>query len=158
MRTLYECINETLGYPEIIKPGLEKFCRILAKITEKIPVGKIVTILGETYWDQDPSVTKESYLRCDTSYFSNNAALADVDGYLCYDRNGDYTSFLHKPTSAQLDKVKDYIENEIKKSLGSDKKLLDEYGAKFKVKIKDYNKFYQPPNTYGIGISIGFLD
>lgn len=147
---------EALGYPEIIKPGLDKFCRTLSKLAEEVPVDKIVDILGKTY--QDPSIKKESHLRCGTGSFSDDAVWALVTGYLCYDNFGDYTSFLHKPTNAQLDKVKDYIEKEIKKRLGSDKKLWDEYGTIFKVKVNDYNSYYQPPNTYGIGVEFRFLD
>lgn len=156
MKTLQEYIVEALGYPEIIKPGLDKFCRTLSQITEEIPVDKIVDILGKTY--QDPPIKKESHLRCGTGHFSDDAVWALVTGYLCYDNFGDYTSFLRKPTNAQLDKVKDYIEKEIKKRLGSDKKLWDEYGTIFEVKINDYNSFYQPPDTYGIGVKFRFID
>lgn len=154
MKTLYECINETLGIPEIIKPGLDKFCRKLSSVSKDIPVDKLFDIFGETYHDQPRK--PDSWLRCTSGCYSNDAAWAHVQGYLCYDNYGDYASFLHKPTDAQLDKATKYVEGELKKLLGSDKKLWDEFDAKLSVHVLKYNNYYQPKGTYGIGVSIVF--
>lgn len=155
MKTLYECIVETLGDPKDHRPGLYDFCRTISRLVEKVPVDPLLDLFGETYQDQPRK--PESHLRGGGGWFSDNIKLADVSGYLCYDNRGDYVSFTHKPTNSQLDKAKDYIEKEFKKLLSSsDKKLWDEFGTVVKVFVNPYNKNYQPQGTYGIGFIFSF--
>lgn len=138
----------------ITMPGLNSFCRTLSRLPDKVPVDPLFDIFGETYKEQPR--TSKSFLRGGSGWFSDDAKLADVGGYLCYDNFGDYASFTHKPTNAQLEEAKDYIEKEIKKLLGPDKKLWDKYDTKLTVYVRDFNSHYQPRGTYGIGISFTF--
>lgn len=154
MKTLYECINETLGLPEIIKPGLDKFCRQLSVTLEKVDVEEFFKLFGETYKDQPRK--PDSWLRGGTGCFSDDASWALVHGYLCYDNYGDYVSFLHKPTDAQLAKATEYLEKSVKKLLGENKKLWKSFDTKVKVSVLKYNSYYQPKGTYGIGVDFTF--
>lgn len=154
MKSLQTHLTEALGKPEIIKPGLDKFCRKLSVVTKSIPVDKLFEIFGETYRDQPRK--PDSWLRCTSGTYSDDAEWANVRGYLCYDNYGDYVSFLKKPSEAQLVKAAGYIQQELLKLLGSDKKLWDEYNSRLEVSVLKYNSYYQPKGTYGIGVDIVF--
>lgn len=138
----------------LIMPGLYDFCWKLSALLDKVPVDPLFDIFGETYEDQPR--TPKSFLRGGSGCYSEDAKLADVDGYLCYDNRGDYVSFTHKPTNAQLEKARVYIEKEIVKLLGPDKKLYDKYNTELTVYVRGYNSYYQPRGTYGIGTIFKF--
>lgn len=154
MKSLYNCIRETFGKPEIIKPGLNNFGSKLAVLSKDIPVDELIDIFGETYRDQPRK--PDSWLRCTSSITNDDAQWAQVRGYLCYDNMGDYVSFINKPSNDKLSKASKYIENQWKKLLGADKKLWDKYDAKISVIVEPYNRYYQPKNTYGIGVYVNF--
>jgi hypothetical protein len=155
MKSLQTYLVETLGQSKNIKPGLDKFCRKLSATAERIPVDKLFEIFGETYQDQPRK--PDSWLRVGTGWFTDDANCANVLGYLCYDNNGDYVGFLKKPSKSQLIKATEYVQQELLKLLDSaDKKFWDKYDPKLKVVIRDYNPYYQPKDTYGIGIDIKF--
>lgn len=66
--------------------------------------------------------------------------------YMSAGWSGDYIPFKNKPSKAQLNKCTELLKKTLKKKGFGDVDL--------EFIIKEHNSYYQPPNTYGIGVNV----
>ena len=135
MKDLIDYINESSGLrAQVFK--LQKW------VENNLDLQPFIDILGD--YQEWAGETGERSMRCGSGNYGETKIR--MDWYMCAGWSGDYIAFKNKPTNTQLNKCTELLKKTLKKEGFGDIDL--------EFVIKEHNPYYQPRNTYGIGVTV----